>query len=80
MALDMLFVPDDAMTAAPALVWREIQANAHRLVTKCASAFLRYCRQQANKYGIKGSRIAVARQMLAVLETAEAAHGKTWRR
>jgi len=77
MALDMLFAPDSAMTMAPAPLWREVQANAHRLVTRRASAFLRYCRQQANKYGIKGSRIAVARQVLAVLESAEAAYGTT---
>jgi len=77
MALDMLFAPDSAMTMAPAPLWREVQANAHRLVTRRASAFLRYCRQQANKYGIKGSRIAVARQVLAVFESAEAAYGTT---
>ena len=77
MALDMLFAPDLAMTMAPAPLWREVQMNAHRLVTRRASAFLRYCRQQANKYGIKGSRIAVARQVLAVLESAEGAYGTT---
>jgi predicted nucleotidyltransferase len=77
MALDMLFAPDLAMTMAPAPLWREVQMNAHRLVTRRASAFLRYCRQQANKYGIKGSRIAVARQVLAVLESVEAAYGTT---
>jgi hypothetical protein len=77
MALDMLFAPDSAMTMAPAPLWREVQMNAHRLVTRRTSAFLRYCRQQANKYGIKGSRIAVARQVLAVLESAEAAYGTT---
>jgi hypothetical protein len=79
MALDMLFAPDTAMTVAPVPIWREIQRNAHRLVTRRPSAFLRYCRQQANKYGIKGRRIAVARQMLAVLTTAEAAFGTTAR-
>ncbi|HQT47471.1 MAG TPA: nucleotidyltransferase domain-containing protein, partial [Acidocella sp.] len=77
MALDMLFAPDSAMTMAPAPLWRDVQMNAHRLVTRRASAFLRYCRQQANKYGIKGSRIAVARHVLAVLESAEAAYGTT---
>jgi hypothetical protein len=53
----------------------EIQANAPRLVTRRASAFLRYCRQQANKYGIKGSRVSAARQALAVLVDAEAKYG-----
>lgn len=61
LALDMLFAPDLAMQREPAPLWREIQTNADRLVTRRASAFVRYCRQQANKYGIKGSRIATAR-------------------
>lgn len=79
MALDMLFAPDWAMTRPPLKLWREIQANAPRLVTRRASAFVRYCRQQANKYGIKGSRVSAARQALAVLTAAEAAHGPTAR-
>ncbi len=79
MALDMLFAPDFAMTRPPAPLWRDIQANADRLVTRRASAFLSYCRQQANKYGIKGSRVAAARQALAVLTTAEAKFGTTER-
>jgi RNA repair pathway DNA polymerase beta family len=76
-ALDMLFAPDSAMTRSPSPLWREIQANAQRLVTRRASAFVRYCGQQANKYGIKGSRVAVARQALAVLTTAEGTYGAT---
>lgn len=75
MALDMLFAPDWALTMPPAPLWREIQANADRLVTRRASAFVRYCRQQANKYGIKGSRVAASRQALAALAAAEATHG-----
>jgi predicted nucleotidyltransferase len=74
-ALDMLFAPDSAMLRSPSPLWREIQANTPRLVTRRASAFVRYCRQQANKYGIKGSRVAVARQALAILTTAEATYG-----
>jgi len=77
MALDMLFAPDSAMTRPPAPLWREIQANAPRLVTRRASAFVRYCRQQANKYGIKGSRVAVAREALSLLAAAEATYGAT---
>src|ERR1700674_2871238 len=74
-ALDMLFAPDAAMTMPAAPLWREIQASAHRLVSRRASAFVRYCRQQANKYGVKGSRLATARKTLAVLKAAEERHG-----
>ncbi|MGK9234035.1 nucleotidyltransferase domain-containing protein [Inquilinus limosus] len=74
-AIEMLFAPDSVMTAPPDGIWREIQAAAPRLVSRRAASFVRYCRQQANKYGIKGSRAATARQALAVLEAAEWAHG-----
>lgn len=56
-ALDILFAPEWSMTAPPPLEWREVVANRHRLITKKSAAFVGYCRQQANKYGIKGSRM-----------------------
>jgi hypothetical protein len=59
----------------PAPPWREIQASAPRLVTRQASAFVRYCRQQANKYGLKGSRVAAARHAEQVLAAAQAQYG-----
>lgn len=70
-ALDMLFAPESAMTREPKPLWREIQANTNRLVSRRSAAFVRYCRQQADKYGIKGSRAAAVRQALAVLTVAE---------
>ena len=76
-ALDMLFAPDAVMVNEPGLEWREIQANSERLVTRRSAAFVRYCRQQANKYGIKGARVATARAALALLASAEADHGST---
>jgi len=76
-ALDMLFASDIVMISEPGPEWREIQANSDRLVTRRAASFMRYCRQQANKYGIKGSRVAAARAALALLVSAEADHGST---
>ena len=73
----MLFAPDTVMVSEPGPEWREIQANSDRLVTRRAASFVRYCRQQANKYGIKGSRVAAARAALALLISAEAVHGST---
>ena len=75
MALDMLFAPPVAMTQAPSALWLEIQRNASRLVSRRASTFVRYCSQQANKFGIKGSRVAAARRALAALSVAETAYG-----
>jgi hypothetical protein len=66
-ALDVLFAPRWAMTVEPTWEWQEIERNRHRLLTRKSAAFLGYCRQQANKYGIKGSRVAAARAALELL-------------
>ncbi len=76
-ALDVLFAPEWSMIEPPSAEWREIMANRPRLLTRKSAAFVGYCRQQANKYGIKGSRIAAAREALGLLETAIAEHGTT---
>lgn len=61
-AIDMLFAPEPELTTP---LWKMIQRNKEKLLTKQASVFLGYCRQQANKYGIKGSRVAAARDAAA---------------
>jgi hypothetical protein len=66
-ALDMLFAPDFAMMEEPSPLWREVQANRHRLLTRRYASFMGYCRAQANKYGIKGSRVAASRKALGML-------------
>lgn len=76
-ALDILFAPEWAMTEVPQPEWQEIARNRPRLLTRKSAAFLGYCRQQANKYGIKGSRVAAARNALALLADLEAKHGTT---
>lgn len=76
-ALDVLFAPRWSMPQEPDWTWREIESNRHRLVTRKSAAFLGYCRQQANKYGIKGSRVAAARLALELLTGALAHHGST---
>jgi hypothetical protein len=67
-AIDMLFAPRSAMLDEPAAEWTEIVRNRHRLVSSKASAFIGYCRKQAAKYGIRGSRVAASRAALALLE------------
>jgi RNA repair pathway DNA polymerase beta family protein len=66
-ALDVLFAPRWSMVEVPGPEWQEIEANRSRLITRKSAAFVGYCRQQANKYGIKGSRVAAAREALALL-------------
>lgn len=74
-ALDVLFAPQWTMTQKPTWEWREIEQNRHRLITRKSAAFLGYCRQQANKYGIKGSRVTAARTALDILVDAVETHG-----
>ncbi len=57
-SIDMLFTPKPLITSP---LWEEIRANKDRLLTKRSAAFVGYCRTQANKYGIKGSRVAAAK-------------------
>lgn len=76
-ALDVLFAPRWSMTTEPSEEWREIERNRHRLITRKSAAFVGYCRQQANKYGIKGSRIAAARLALELLSAELDSRGTT---
>lgn len=66
-AIDMLFAPPQN-TLETSELWRIIQENRHRLLTKRSAAFVGYCRQQANKYGIKGSRVAAAKAAMEFFE------------
>ena len=77
-ALDMLFAPDAVMARPPSPLVRQIPANGPRL-RRAARRLARYCRQQANKYGIKGSRVA-GTAALTVLTTAETIMGGSSRR
>lgn len=59
-ALSMLFCPN-AHILESSQDWEHLVANRARFLHKGVSAFAGYCRTQANKYGIKGSRVAAAR-------------------
>jgi hypothetical protein len=74
-ALDMLFAPGWAFTEEPEWEWRMIQANQDKLLTKRSAAFIGYASRQANKYGIKGSRVAAARVALRYLAESMGFHG-----
>ena len=76
-AMDVLFAPAWAEIEPCAPEWAELRANRHRLLTRRPAAFVGYCRQQANKYGIKGSRVAASRQALALLSGAVEKYGAT---
>jgi hypothetical protein len=60
-AMDALFSTPAAWVREPHPLWLEIVENRRRLLSRRASSFLGYARQQSSKYGIKGSRMAAAR-------------------
>lgn len=67
-AIDMLFTPESHYLGAPHPAWLEIRRERGRFLHSGVTMFARYCRQQAAKYGIKGSRVAALRAALELLE------------
>jgi hypothetical protein len=76
-ALDVLFAPEWSMTEPPADAWRELVANRDRFLTRRSAAFVGYCKTQANRYGIRGSRVAAARSALKLLSALVEQRGAT---
>lgn len=74
-ALELLFAPPQFHTRAANGQWQEVKSLAPLFFNKQASAFIGYCRTQANKYGIKGSRVAAAKYAYEVLCAAEEEYG-----
>ncbi len=68
-SLDVLFAPAWAHLVPPDPIWEEIVHNRDKLLTKKSQAFIGYARTQANKYGIRGSRVASARNALGALQS-----------
>jgi hypothetical protein len=63
----MLFVPEHHILQKTT-IWDELRENKDRFLHKGVSAFAGYCRTQANKYGIKGSRVAASRLATEIFE------------
>ena len=59
-ALTMLFAPKHNIISTSD-IYQEIIDNRQRFLHSGVSAFAGYCRQQANKYGIRGSRVHAVR-------------------
>ena len=71
-ALDILFAPQYMYTFAQegelgAALLKEIYDNKEKLLTRNVNAFVGYARQQAAKYGIKGSRMDSLKRVMELL-------------
>ena len=70
-ALDMLFCPREFRPSEhieDPYIWEEIVKNKDKLICKKYMSFVGYCRTQANKYGIKGSRMAAVEAVVAAIQ------------
>lgn len=68
-AIDMLFTPSRFYIGEPSLAWRMIRERKSLFLSSGVCAFVGYCKQQANKYGVKGSRMAAARDAIDFLRS-----------
>lgn len=66
LAFDILFAPKQFWREYDP-IWESLLLERTRLLCKKITAIAGYCRQQAAKYGIKGSRLASVRHALNVL-------------
>lgn len=68
-ALDLLFTPETFYLETPDPLWLKIKENKHHFLHSGVSSFVGYCRTQANKYGIKGSRVASSRAAMELFQS-----------
>lgn len=69
-ALELLFTPKE-MIVEKHPFWDEIVAKRDQLISKKVTAMIGYARQQANKYGIKGSRMGELNNVIEILKKIE---------
>lgn len=73
-ATEILFAPDDAIVEASP-EWPILREEARGLLNREVKGFVGYCKQQAAKYGIKGSRMEAVEKLVDLLNKAVEKHG-----
>lgn len=68
--IDMLHCPDNKIIywGYGYGIWNEIRKNKSKFYTNNLKGFVGYCRKQAAKYGIKGSRIDTTEKVIKFLK------------
>jgi len=66
-ALELLFTPEEFILEQSRL-WKELRGDRGFFLSSQVSAMVGYARQQANKYGIKGSRMGELSKCITVLK------------
>lgn len=75
-AIDMLHANNEC-TLVTSPEWEFIQANRSKFYTQSMKSFLGYCKRQAAKYGIKGSRIDAIEQVKKYLLKVQERHSSS---
>ncbi|MDX1470230.1 MAG: nucleotidyltransferase domain-containing protein [Flavobacteriaceae bacterium] len=71
-ALDMMFTPRKHWIldeSSGLVVWEEILENKDKFLHSGVASFVGYCKTQANKYGIKGSRMGAVEDTLEFIKS-----------
>lgn len=66
--LDMIHAPDSAIMEDSA-IWQSLRKYRKKFYTKNLKSYIGYCRSQASKYGIRGSKLEEAQRLLEVLKS-----------
>lgn len=66
-ALELLWTPEEQLISTSPF-WEELRAHRAELLHKKVTSFVGYCKTQADKYGVKGSRMAAAKRVLTYLK------------
>jgi predicted nucleotidyltransferase len=65
-ALELLWTPEDQIISSSPF-WEELRSHRTELLHKKVTSFVGYCKTQADKYGVKGSRMGAVKNVLSVL-------------
>ena len=66
-ALDMLFATEEHWELGSP-TWRELLSHREKLLSRNVKPYIGYCRQQAGKYGLKGSRLGELLRVISWLQ------------
>jgi len=75
--IDMLHCNEENIVYKNTALYDFIQSERSKFYSKDLSALVSYCRKQASKYGLKGSRISDARKVLKYLKDSVLKYGET---
>jgi hypothetical protein len=68
MYLDVLFAPEHAWTEKADPFWHTILNYRPRMLSKAIAPMLGYCKKQCGVYGLKGTRVAALKLVIATLQ------------